>query len=723
MGSRARVAGLVGQAVQGITLPALRDELDVSEGARLPDGQPSWTLHDPARHRFYRIDWMSFEILARWSLGDAKAIADSVSAATPLQIGAAHVLQVLDFLQQNQLLSTAGRHQAKQMAGMAAAAKGSLLKGALHHYLFFRVPLWRPDAWLARWLPIAQFAFNRGFALATVLALLAGAMMVMRESERFLNSLVDTFSLTGAASYAVALVAVKFIHELGHAFAAKRHGCRVPVMGVAFVLLWPMAYTDTNEAWRIADPRKRLQVASAGVLAELAVAAWATFAWPWLPEGGLKTAAFFLATTSWLTTLAVNLSPFMRFDGYFVLSDWLDLPNLHERSFALARWRLREILFATGERPPEDFPPHRRRLLIAFAWVVWIYRLVVFFGIALVVYQFFIKLVGILLFAIEVGWFIVRPLAGELAAWRTLLPRALRGRRGALRMTLWLCALALPVALLFVPLPARMVVAGVVRPAEYLVIRAPVGARLAAVNVRAGDAVRTGEPLLRLEQPDLQASRHLSLVREEWLRWQASSAGLREDTRSHLLSREGEWARAVADGKAVDEQIDSLLLRAPFPGIVPELAPDLVPGQWVAAREPLGMLVNPAAGFVAETFVDEAVLKQVREGGEARFVDAEGRAVRLTVAQIDRDATRQLPSGLYASAAGGPVSARRHDGVLVPEQSVYRVLLTPVYGTPWPGMAPGRFVNGTVAIRSDGVRIGWTYVERALSVLAREAGF
>ena len=706
-----------------LPLPSLREELDVSEGARLPDGQPSWTLHDPARHRFYRIDWMTFEILGRWSLGDAQAIADSVSAATPLQIGSAHVQQVLDFLQQNQLLSTVGRHQARQMAGIAAAAKGSWIKGVLHHYLFFRVPLWRPDGWLTRALPLAQLAFSRGFVLATGLALLAGLLMVMRESDRFLNSLVDTFSLSGAASYAVALVAVKFIHELGHAFAAKRYGCRVPVMGVAFVLLWPMAYTDTNEAWRIADPRKRLQVASAGVLAELAVAAWATFLWPWLPEGELKTAAFFLATTSWLTTVAVNFSPFMRFDGYFVLSDWLDLPNLHERSFALARWRLREAVFGIGDPAPEDFPPRRRRLLIAFAWTVWIYRLAVFFGIALVVYQFFIKLVGILLFAIEIGWFIVRPLMTELAAWRKLLPRALQRGRGALRLAWWLCLLMMPGALLFVPLPSRVVVAGVVRPAEYLVIRAPVGARLAEVDVQAGDAVRTGEPLLRLEQPDLQASRRLSLVREEWLRWQASSAGLREETRMHLLSREGEWAKAVADGRSVDEQIDSLLLRAPFPGIVPDLVPDLVPGQWIAAREPLGMLVNPAAGFVAETFVDEQALRQIREGDEARFVDAEGRTVQLSVAQIDRDATRQLPSGLYASAAGGPVTARRHEGMLVPEQAVYRVLLKPAYGTRWPGMAAGRFVSGTVSIRSGDVRYGWTYIERALSVLAREAGF
>jgi len=155
-----------------------------------------------------------------------------------------------------------------------------------------------------------------------------------------------------------------------------------------------MAYTDTTETWRLTDRWKRLQVAAAGIATELVVAIWATLAWALLPEGTLRGAVFALATTSWVATLAINASPFMRFDGYFILCDALDMPNLHERSFAMARWKLREWLFGLNAPRPEHFSPRKQAALITFAWVVWLYRLVVFLGIAVLVYHFFIKLVA-----------------------------------------------------------------------------------------------------------------------------------------------------------------------------------------------------------------------------------------------------------------------------------------------------------------------------------------
>jgi putative peptide zinc metalloprotease protein len=230
-------------------------------------------------------------------------------------------------------------------------------------------------------------------------------------------------------NYAITLVGVKLLHEFGHGLVAKRHGCRVPTMGLAFMVLWPMPYTDTNEAWKLADHWQRLQIAAAGVATELIVAVWATLAWGLLPDGDLRSAAFLLATTTWVSTLLVNCSPFMRFDGYFVLSDFLEMPNLHARAFALARWRLREALFSLGAEPPEPFTPWRARALQLFAYAVWVYRLVLFLGIAALVYSFFIKLVGILLFAVEILWFVLMPIAAELKVWRQLWPRIKRHRR------------------------------------------------------------------------------------------------------------------------------------------------------------------------------------------------------------------------------------------------------------------------------------------------------
>ena len=128
--------------------------------------------------------------------------------------------------------------------------------------------------------------------------------------------------------YLVTLIFVKCLHELGHAFVAKHFGCRVSAIGIAFLVFFPFLYTDTTDAWRLRNHKERLLINFAGILTELHLALIATFAWAVLPDGGLKSVAFFIATTSWISSLVINVSPFMRFDGYYVFADWLKAENL-----------------------------------------------------------------------------------------------------------------------------------------------------------------------------------------------------------------------------------------------------------------------------------------------------------------------------------------------------------------------------------------------------------
>jgi putative peptide zinc metalloprotease protein len=415
--------------------PPLREELSLHAGPTLSTGEPSYTLEDPARNQFFRIDWMTYEILARWSLGNADDILLSLRAATPLDLASGDVEAVGAFLRDNQLVRPDPLTSGKPMAARHHAGRGAWHTRLLHGYLFFRVPLLKPDRWLTRVAGAVGWLFTMTFLRLTLLALAIGAILVWRQWDTFTSTLAGSFTPGGMLAYALALGGVKCAHELGHALTAKRHGCQVPSMGLAFLVMWPVPYTDTNGAWRLADKTQRQQIAAAGVGTELAIAAWATLAWSLLPDGLLRAIVFPLATTTWIATLAINASPFMRFDGYFVLSDWLDMPNLHARAFALARWDLRERLFGLGLAPPEYFSKRRHVGLVAFAWAVWIYRITLFIGIAVLVYHFFIKLLGIFLFAIEMSWFVLRPIATELRAWRAALCgwRATRRARRAVR--------------------------------------------------------------------------------------------------------------------------------------------------------------------------------------------------------------------------------------------------------------------------------------------------
>ena len=121
-------------------------------------------------------------------------------------------------------------------------------------------------------------------------------------------------------------------------------------------MLWPVAYTDTNEVWKLTRRDQRLKVAAAGIATELTIAVWAMLAWVWLPDG-LRAMAFLLATTTWVSTVLINASPFMRFDGYFLLSDFLQMPNLHARAFALARGTCANGCSRWASRRRNTFPP------------------------------------------------------------------------------------------------------------------------------------------------------------------------------------------------------------------------------------------------------------------------------------------------------------------------------------------------------------------------------
>lgn len=704
-----------------MALPSLREELDLLPGPVLADGQPSWTLHDPVRNLFFRIDWPTFEVLRHWSLDSPQAIAQAICNSTTLHADAAEVSGVAQFLVANQLTRPSGTSSAAQLTERLHQLEGSVWKWLLHHYLFFRIPLLRPDAWLDRWQGVAGWFYSRRFAGLTLAALLLGLTQVLQRWESFSASLVDTFNLRGLISYGLALFMVKLLHELGHAFTAKRLGCRVPTMGLAFLVMWPVAYTDTNETWRLTQRLQRLQVAAAGIATELIIAAWATLAWALLPDGALRSAAFVLATISWVATLAINASPFMRFDGYFILSDWLDMPNLHERSFALARWQLREMLFDLGEDPPEHLAGATRWGLIAFAWATWLYRLVLFLGIAVLVYHFFIKVVGIGLFIVEMLWFVLLPLQREFQAWRQRWGRIRSRARSRTSAGIFVGL----VLLLLLPWPGRVSSSALLRPAEVWPLYAPAGARVDTLPYRNGDAVGVGAVLIGLHGPDLQMRRQVLLARVERLRWQSASSGFDAESRNRMLVQAVTLSAAESELASLDTALLLYAPRAPFAGQLRDMDPDLQPGQWLAKKEKIGVLVRQDGRWLVETWLDEDAVQRVAAGDAALFITdgAQGSALRLRVLAVDRDAARVLPRPELAAQLGGHILAREKAGQLVPERAIYHVTLALQSPTPLPAALRQQSWRGTLTVHARWESPAWPYVRQALAVLVREAGF
>ncbi len=696
-------------------LPALREDLVVYPGPANGAGEPSWTVHDPARNRFFRIDWLTYEIIGRWSYRDPVLIAQTVSAQTPLSVAEDDVESVARFMLDSELVQADFPAASAFFAERRRQRRKSWGEWLLHNYLFIRVPLIRPDVWLARHVGKAEAFGTALFLRLTLIALAFGLWQVVRQWELFRTAFVDAMNPAGLLAYAITVIAVKIAHEFGHGFVAKHYGCRVPTMGVAFLVLWPVAYTDTTDTWKLDDKRKRLRVACAGVATELAIAAWATALWALLPDGALRTAAFLLATTTWVSAVVVNFNPLMRFDGYYILSDWLDIPNLHDRAFALARWHLRRTLLGVDEPPPEAFPPRTRRTLIALAWVTWLYRLALYIGIALLVYHFFVKAVGILLFIVEMWWFIMRPIARELKLWwerRAGWQTNSRARRTAL-----IGGGAL--ALLFLPLPLPVTATALLSPARTHHVYAPEAGRIAELKVPVGRRVAAGQMLAVIGSPSVASEADLAQARVDGLRQQIAAAAVDVTQRDRLLALQADLQAAEADLASRSQRSDRLELRMPFAGRIVDGDPDLQVGEWVAKGTPIATIANDRR-WQAFAYVDARQVDRLAVGDRASFFGRDGSRVPLKIVDIDHDTSRALPSGLYAATTGGDIAAFPQDGGLVPEGAVVRVRLL---ADEVPSALAGHSWRGQVVIDGAWTSLGWRYARSAIALLVREAGF
>lgn len=697
-------------------LPPLREELALYPAPRQHDGHPAWTLHDPPRNRYFQIDWLTFEILSRWSLGNPTLIAEDVADTTPLQAESDDVDAVTRFLAENQLLQSWGAAAAGKLAERERLAHPTFGQWLLHNYLFIRLPLVRPDAWLSRWARYLDFLYSKRFAQVTLVALVIGLVLVYRDWARFSATLVDNFSLQGMLNYGLALTVVKILHELGHAITAKRYGCRVPTMGVAFMVLWPMPYTDTNEVWKLNNHKQRLNVAAAGVITELVVAVWATLAWALLSDGPVRSMAFVLATLTWVMSIMINWSPFMRFDGYFLVSDALNMPNLHSRAFALARWDLRERLFDLQELAPEHVSAFKHRALILFAWGTWLYRLALFLGIAVLVYHFFIKAVGIFLFMVEIAWFIAKPLQLELSVWHQKWPQIKAQRRSLRNAVLFIALLSLTL----IPWPSRISTSGILQPLASYPVHAPGPVQIKSIPYAEGQRIAKGAVILELTSPELFNQRDAALARIEQQKQQLNISRFDPETRAQLLIFEERLAAAQSELAAIDAEIALLTPQAPFDGQLRDLSPDLHPGQWLSAHEKIATLVRPDTWKV-EAYLDEQNVRRVHIGDAARFyTDTPGHTITLSVHAIDRDATRALTSGILTLEAGGNLQTRMQNDTWVPDKALYRVTFT--VEEPLQSLSEHTW-RGNVVIQGEWQAPITDHLHSALALLWRELGF
>ncbi len=653
-------------------IPSLRQDLQLFPGPREADGAPTYQLYDSATGNYFKFSWAEAQIIKRLKPGITYAkLQELVTNETTLEVSE---LELHEFFRHTASLGLIElKTSGAQIQEDSKRKRIGIIKNVLLHYLFFRIPLWNPDDFLEATLHRVKPLVSRGAMILYFVSIVLGLVCVGVWWEEFISTFTYFFSWTGLLAYGVAIMATKIIHEMAHAYTAKSYGLRVPTMGVAFLVLFPVLYTDATESWRLADRRKRMMISGAGIIVELTIAGMATLFWVMSGPGIFQSIWFVLASANWISTLLINLNPALKFDGYYLLSDLLQIDNLQTRAFHVARCAGYRVLLGLKVVDPEPkLGSGKRRLLIVYSVYTWIYRVFLYTAIALLVYYKFTKVLGTFLFFVEILVFFVWPVYSEAQTLSKFSGSVTWNTRSKITGSLLVVLLMWFV----LPLPHPLRFPATTLPKNGYAIYVPYPGQITELPAERGKRVQKGEMLALITSDILNARLDDLKAQREILKAKINIISERDELRQYYLERQAELSQTEAEVSGIEEQITQLTVRAEMDGYLYDWNELLKEGQWISEDAILGHLAESGPKEVI-AFVPERDISKLSVGDVAYFSPLEEvREFAGVVEQIGPIRLQKLQYPELASVYGGalPVAAKGEDD-LVFLDSYYPVIV------------------------------------------------
>jgi putative peptide zinc metalloprotease protein len=454
--------------------------------------------------------------------------------------------------------------------------------------MFARFPLWDPDDFLRRVLPVVGPLFSRFGAIVWAVVVLAGLKGVIENRDALFAEAGRALTPENLLWLYLATVGIKLLHEFGHAILCRKFGGEVHTFGVMLMVFTPMPYVDATSAWSFRECWQRVIVGAGGMIVEVFIAGWAALFWAASGPGLLHALAFNVMFSASVSTLLFNLNPLLRFDGYYMLMDWLRLPNLAQRSLGLIRYLAEKHFFGLKREKPPAHHARETPWLIGYGVASFFYRIALSLSIILFVATRF-PVIGVLLAGVcLVGWVVV-PL-GRFVGYLATSPRLARVRPRAWGVTLGGTAI-LVMVLGVVPMPSNLRAPGVVQAEQYTLVATANPGFVEKVLAPSGNEVKAGQPLLQLADPELVFEVHEAKA-------QLGEAVARQ---RQAISHGGQNQRSIDSalealrlrGEDLRRREGELTIKAAHDGLwVAPRAGDFV-GRWFPRGTVLGEVVNP----------------------------------------------------------------------------------------------------------------------------------
>ncbi len=615
--------------------------------------QRSWVLlSDPVTQRFHRMTPEVWRVIA---LCDGQRTLDEVWDAACAQaedngasISQHELVQLISALHGNDLLQTQVSPDAGEVFERFQRQRKAKRKQSYMNLMSIRLPLFHPDAWFSAQTGLARALFTPAVGLLWLALVLPAGALAVQHWQALTENLSDrVLSASNLVVLWLVYPLVKAVHEWAHGLAVKAWGGQVREVGLMFILFMPVPYVDASASYRFPSKWARAQVAAAGIMAELALGALAVLVWLSV-EPGLTTAlAYNVILIAGVSTLIINGNPLMRYDGYFIATDLLELPNLAQRAQGYWVYLSDRYLFGARDAQPPIAAGGERWLLCIYGAVAPIYRLLITIGLIWFVASEYL-LVGAVMALMAIWQALVMPL---WKAWRHLGEGSslARRRETSMRRTALLVATLLGL-LCLVPVPFYSVHKGVVWLPDEAIVRADAAGQIRSVAAEPGAAVQAGAPLLQLEnlpqQAELDAAAAALAQAQAQLRRAAVDEPVRlAPLRSELAARQARFDQAQL-------RVAALGVRATRAGQWVPAAPTELAGRAVQRGEVLGYLVAGATDRVRV-----AVSQEDADLVKTRLQAVQVRPLQSPRQAVDARVRREVPGGgfeLVSPALGTP---------------------------------------------------------------------
>lgn len=677
------------------------------------EGKVFHVVKDPVCLRYYRFNRQEYFV---FSMFDGKHTMEDVQKQfekefTPQRLthedleAFARQLVTAGLVQQEQ--AGTGKHIFERRAKQRRMKRFATFS----NILYLKIPIFDPDRILTVMYRYLWWIFTVPFLIVSVLFMLSALTHVTLHFDTFyakMPTYQEFFAYHTLLYMWLSLGVVKVIHEFGHGLSCKAFGGECHEMGILLMCLSPALYCNVTDAWTLSDKWKRIIISFAGIYVELIIAAFATFVWWYTPAYPFaNNMALCIMVLCSVSTVVFNANPLMRFDGYYILADWLEVPNLREKANRYLNNLFLEKCLGIEVPPDVYMAPGRKLLFVVYAVTSWVYKWVIMLGVIFFISDFLtpkLKILSQMLAVLSIASMFIWPI------FRVVRNIRQRGRlpdmkAGRVYMTVG-ALLSVVAAFFLVPLPvSRMHEKGYVTldPGQVEGVLLSEPARLESLEVLAGQAVRQGEVLARFSNKDLEVERDRALAQAKEKRLAAERLRLAiidvsaldpEQVKSYTVQLQEAEAQATAaqqEAELLQQRLGRIVaLKAPRDGFVTTVPPKEQVGR-VFERGGMDQPAFCSVGDLTRLVVKVPVSPQefrvlqddlpsflkTKDGGIPVSVHFQGRSDKVfkgVVRSLPNQSARTVPLQL-TQRSGGPLAVKPSDdpNVLIPLAQTYIV--------------------------------------------------